>query len=84
MKRKILRMLLMGAVLAALVGLVACGGSEEPEAGRARGDDCPNSDSRRGPGGYGAQRGSHAGHESGGGAGGAGGSGGKAAPPLRI
>ena len=32
MKRKIFRMLLMGAILAALVGLVACGGSEEPEA----------------------------------------------------
>ena len=32
MTRKIFRMLLMGAILAALVGLVACGGSEEPEA----------------------------------------------------
>ena len=32
MKRKIFRILLMGAVLAALVGLVACGGSNEPQA----------------------------------------------------
>ena len=32
MKRKIFRMLLIGAILAALVGLVACGGSEEPQA----------------------------------------------------
>ena len=32
MTRKIFRMLLMGAILAALVGLVACGGSEAPEA----------------------------------------------------
>ncbi len=32
MKRKIFRILLMGAVLAALVGLVACGGSDEPPA----------------------------------------------------
>ncbi len=32
MKRKMLRMLLMGAMLAALVGLVACGGSDEPQA----------------------------------------------------
>ena len=32
MKRKIFRMLLMGAILAALIGLVACGGSEEPQA----------------------------------------------------
>ncbi len=32
MTRKIFRILLMGAVLAAMVGLVACGGSEEPQA----------------------------------------------------
>ena len=32
MKRKMFRILLMGAMLAALVGLVACGGSVEPEA----------------------------------------------------
>ena len=32
MTRKIFRILLMGAVLAALVGLVACGGSDEPQA----------------------------------------------------
>ncbi len=32
MKRKIFRIMLMGAVLAALVGLVACGGSNEPQA----------------------------------------------------
>ncbi len=32
MMRKIFRILLMAAVLAALVGLVACGGSDEPEA----------------------------------------------------
>ena len=32
MKRKIFRILLMGAMLAALVGLVACGGSNEPQA----------------------------------------------------
>ena len=32
MKRKMFRILLMGAMLAAMVGLVACGGSSEPEA----------------------------------------------------
>ena len=32
MKRKMFRILLMGALLAAMVGLVACGGSNEPEA----------------------------------------------------
>lgn len=32
MKRKMFRILLMGAMLAAMVGLVACGGSNEPEA----------------------------------------------------
>ena len=32
MKREMFRILLMGAMLAALVGLVACGGSVEPEA----------------------------------------------------
>ena len=32
MKRKMFRILLMGAMLAALVGLLACGGSDEPQA----------------------------------------------------
>ncbi len=32
MKRKMFRILLMGAMLAAMVGLAACGGSNEPEA----------------------------------------------------
>ena len=32
MKRKMFRILLMGAIMAALVGLLACGGSSEPEA----------------------------------------------------
>ena len=32
MTRKIFRILLMGAIMAALVGLAACGGSEEPQA----------------------------------------------------
>ena len=49
MKRKIFRMLLMGAILAALVGLVACGGSEEPEAAAPEATIAPTATSAAAP-----------------------------------